>query len=402
MFLDCFVQFVSVEDGKKALLLDGEPLLSRYVRIQKSSKTQFKTQANLMLAKNKIMHYKAPSKNNENERKRKSINQVAFYCDKNPASTSQSLSSPRDSSVKSKNCSSSDEPSKRSKGIDSIFPYYFDEESLKNADQTSSISSRSDRKRSSSRDRSVPKRSKPSRPSPRASNKNRSTHRSTNNYFFKSFYNEPVKNTNHSSIPSSSSLERRIVKVRDIPNNSKKEDISRFFEQADLYPKNIKIYVDRGRRYSEAEVEFRSMEDAKKSFLLSGARLRSEDGYVKHVEVVINPDLSRLNIVNPLSKSITTKFTNNRSNNNLNEQSFPFEYELSPNKSLKTNTKKKYHHFSSVDNMEPNNSSINLFEESEDALNNFLTSKILIDKSVLKSKSNEEINSRTDDEIICE
>lgn len=119
--------------------------------------------------------------------------------------------------------------------------------------------------------------------------------------------------------------QKRIVKAKNLPVNSSQNDVFRFFGQAELIPKRVQIFVDRVKKTTEADIEFHTLADAKKSFLLGGARLRTQmGGYCRNVSIFIHPDLAQVNLFNPLSRSITTKYNQDSMYRDLNEQVFAF------------------------------------------------------------------------------
>ena len=183
-------------------------------------------------------------------------------------------------------------------------------------------------------------------------------------FFYESFYNKDQDQND---------LCKRIVKVKNLPCNTTKEDLLKFFEQLKLVPKNIQIFIDRVRKITEADVEFSTLSDAKKSFILGGARLRTQfGGYCRHVEIFIHPELASVNVINPLSNSITTKYSRERSVfRPLSEQIFPFETD-SPSSHRHLDENQPEQRYCETDDEK----SQAKHQKGGDLLNNFLTNQV--------------------------
>lgn len=302
---------------KKSSILHSTLILffNRYVKVVKSSKAQFKNQASSMLTKNMMLKNCTPK-----FAPKKSIHKVKVFNQSDKAALSDSLNSKDDKR--------SENASDRIK-ISDIFPYYFDgaENRTKqgpNARYVSNDRNSSSRKGGiqsigipfeksfSARGPSNHHESSPycgpshirsphanlsvrrpyvGRPvSHRLESSPKLTKTQNGNYYFQSYYNDDQ-------------LEKEIrlktVLCKNLPKNTTKNDLYEFFAQFNLLPKHISIFVDRGRRLTEAEVVFRTMEDAKMSYVLSGSRLKSNRGSC-NVDIIINPDLSKVNVINPI------------------------------------------------------------------------------------------------------
>ena len=360
----------------------------RYVKIKKSSKRQFKYQANLILTK-KLILGSSPDRPDDRRSNKRTGRRYAY------AHTTKVYNNDQIRLPTSERTNESSPKRFKSSSFGGAFPDYFDNEKAPKSRSKERFSpAKSNRRRNSSSFR---------RSSNRSHSSSRSGHRESlpirlcrsggsirsppksrlrnkDGTFFQSYYNE-TKESPADKLSSLSEKCRRIVRVRDLPSNCEKEDLFKFFEGFNLLPKSISIFNDRIKREVEAEVEFKSLEDAKRSFILSGARVRSSDGYVKHIDITLHPELKKVNIINPLSRSITTKYNKEKHiYKDLNMQFFPFENydhreKSTSDKKLHSKSKKYYqdedsHYYSN----KPTD------KEGEYALSNFLTNSILIDQ----------------------
>lgn len=338
----------------------------------KSSKIQFFNQASSMITRKMILENYSPRK------PKKSIHKVKVY-NNSPSSYQSPITQDTSNHHETNKIKKMNEERESNENRDTtikrpLIKKYSGEISSKSSrDQSFRKANRSRRESRSTRRSNSPKKFKRrSRSCSLRSNSPTKRTKTPTGFYFKSYYNEDADR-----------LEReerlKTVKVKDLPNNITKEELFEFFAQVDLLPKEIKFHIDRGRRYTEAEIKFRTLQDAKKSFLLSGAVLKSQslsrhtNSRSKHIEIVIDPELSKINVFNPSS----VDYHKAKETSSVSSSTFNYHYDAQNdrNRSIDNNDdnyRKNFQKLTSID------SSSTYYSRSSD--HHFLSNTELIDQ----------------------